>query len=351
VLFIAMRFVAGGDLRGVLDREGPLAPGRAAGFLSPVASALDAAHRAGLVHRDVKPANILVDAREDRPDHVYLTDFGVSKGAVASVSLTGTGQFLGTPEYAAPEQVQGGAVDGQADQYALACVAWKLLTGSAPFERDQGLAVLLAHLSEPPPLLGSRRPDLPAAAGEVLARALAKAPQDRYGSCRDFADALRAAAGLPSYASPRSAPAHLATEISARPVSAGPVPAGTAGGFADALPATLTTAGQIPATQPGTRAAGADGPGPQDAVTQSSPGPDTAQVAPRRTSVFPLLPHAKWAIAGVAIGIAVFLIVQPVIGIGLIAFSIAVPLLSWRALDESQRRRLREIQRRRRALP
>jgi len=101
VLFIAMRFV-GGDLRGVLEREGPLAPGRAAGFVSPVASALDAAHRAGLVHRDVKPANILVDAYQDRPDHVYLSDFGVSKGAASSVSLTGTGQFLGTPEYAAP---------------------------------------------------------------------------------------------------------------------------------------------------------------------------------------------------------------------------------------------------------
>ena len=152
-LFIAMRFVGGGDLRGILDREGALPPGRAVQFISPVASALDAAHAVGLVHRDVKPANILVDARRDRPDHVYLSDFGVSKGAVSSVSLTGAGHFLGTPDYAAPEQIQGLAVDGRADQYALACVAFQLLAGVPPFGRDQGMAVLFAHLSEPPPSL------------------------------------------------------------------------------------------------------------------------------------------------------------------------------------------------------
>jgi serine/threonine protein kinase len=107
VLFIAMRFVASGDLHGVLERDGALASARAAAFISPVASALDAAHDAGLVHRDVKPANILVDAHPGRPEHVYLSDFGVSKGAVSSVSLTGAGHFVGTPDYSAPEQIQG----------------------------------------------------------------------------------------------------------------------------------------------------------------------------------------------------------------------------------------------------
>jgi len=141
VLFIAMRFVGGGDLRRVLEHEGPLPPGRAAEFISPVASALDAAHGAGLVHRDVKPANILVDARPGRPDHVYLSDFGVSRGATSSASLTGTGQFLGTPDHSAPEQIEGRAMDGRADQYALACVAYQLLTGVVPFRRDQGMAV------------------------------------------------------------------------------------------------------------------------------------------------------------------------------------------------------------------
>jgi hypothetical protein len=206
-LFIAMRFVGGGDLRQVLDREGALSPGRAAGFISPVASALDAAHGAGLVHRDVKPANILVDTRRDRPDHVYLSDFGVSKGAISSVSLTGAGHFLGTPDYSAPEQIQGLAVDGRTDQYALACVAYQLLTGVVPFERDQGMAVLFAHMSEPPPSLGRRRPDLPAAADEVLARGLAKVPERRFGSCADFADALRDALGLGPYIFHRAAPA------------------------------------------------------------------------------------------------------------------------------------------------
>ena len=207
VLFIAMRFVSGGDLRQVLDREGALSPGRAAEFISPVASALDAAHGAGLVHRDVKPANILVDARPERPDHVYLSDFGVSKGALSSVSLTAAGQFLGTPGYSAPEQIQGQAVDGRADQYSLACVAYQLLTGTAPFERDQGMAVLLAHLSEPAPSLSSRRLDLPGAADQVLARALAKVPEKRYGSCREFGDALRDALGLVPYHSRGSASA------------------------------------------------------------------------------------------------------------------------------------------------
>jgi serine/threonine protein kinase/sugar lactone lactonase YvrE len=219
-LFIAMRFVQGGDLRRVLDGEGPLPPDWAVEFISQVASALDAAHGAGLVHRDVKPANILVDARVGRPDHVYLSDFGVSKGATSSASLTGTGQFLGTPDYSAPEQIQGRAVDGRTDQYALACVAYQLLTGEVPFERDQGMAVLLAHLSEPPPSLSSRRTDLPAAADQVLARGMAKAPEKRYASCGDFAGALREALGLAPYRLRRSAatPDHPSTMIASQPV-------------------------------------------------------------------------------------------------------------------------------------
>ena len=210
VLFIAMRYVSGGDVRGLLRRQGPLPPGRAAAIISPVASALDAAHGAGLVHRDVKPANMLIDARPGRPDHVYLSDFGLTKSRSASV-LTGTGVGLGTVAYMAPEQIQGQEVDGRADQYALGCAAFELLCGTVPFERDQDMAVIYAHLSVPPPSLSSRRPGLAPAVDEVLGRALAKAPGDRYASCGEFAEALREALGLPGYdRDPGAVPARAA---------------------------------------------------------------------------------------------------------------------------------------------
>jgi len=117
VLFLAMRYVAGGDVRTLARREGPLSPGRALAIISPVASALDAAHGAGLVHRDVKLANMLIDVRLGRPEHVYLSDFGLSKSVTSSLGLTRSGQFLGTPGYSAPEQLEGNLVDGRADQY------------------------------------------------------------------------------------------------------------------------------------------------------------------------------------------------------------------------------------------
>ncbi len=200
VLFIAMRYVPGSDVHTLVQREGPLSAGRAAAIISAVASALDAAHAAGLVHRDVKPANMLMDARAGRPDHVYLSDFGLSKPALAATGLTRTGQFLGTLDYVAPEQLGGQPVDGRTDQYALACAAFELLAGSPPFQREDALAVMYGHISQPPPLLTAERPDLPAAADQVLARALAKAPADRYATCCEFADALRESLGLPPYA-------------------------------------------------------------------------------------------------------------------------------------------------------
>jgi Protein kinase domain len=199
VLFIAMRYVPGGDARTIVHREGPMPTWRAAAIISPVASALDAAHAAGLLHRDVKPANMLVDVVRGRPDHVYLSDFGLSKAAVSSTGLTRMGEFLGTPDYVSPEQIAGQPADARADEYALACSAFELLTGAPPFRRDEAVAVMYAQLSAPPPRLTSLRADLPPAIDGVLARALAKAPADRYPSCRDFADALRVALGLQPY--------------------------------------------------------------------------------------------------------------------------------------------------------
>lgn len=219
VLFIAMRYVPGGDVRTLLRREGQLTAARTAAIISPVASALDTAHAAGLVHRDVKLANMLVDVSPGRPNHVYLSDFGLSKEAVATVGLTRTGQFLGTLAYSAPEQIEGKPVDGRTDQYALACAAFELLTGAPPFDREHATALMWAHMSEPPPPVTSRRPDLPSMADYVLAKALAKAPADRYGSCREFADALRLAVGLVPYDSGPGvivAPDQLPTEVPRR---------------------------------------------------------------------------------------------------------------------------------------
>lgn len=211
-LFIAMRYVPGGDVRTLLYREGPLPSERVAAIVSPVASALDAAHATGLVHRDVKPANMLLDTRQGRPDHVYLSDFGLSKDVGGSTTLTGTGLFLGTVDYAAPEQIGGRQVDGRADQYALGCAAFEMLCGEPPFRRDHSMAVLAAHMSQPPPQLSARRAGLPAAVDAVFARVLAKTADDRYRTCGEFSNALRDALGLGRYeAGPQAS--HSQTEL------------------------------------------------------------------------------------------------------------------------------------------
>jgi len=222
VLFIAMRYVAGGDVRALLGREGPLSVDRASAILVSVASALDAAHAAGLVHRDVKPGNMLMDVRKGRPDHVYLADFGLTKATSGAVTLTGTGKFLGTADYAAPEQIRGRRVDGRTDQYALACVAVEMLTGQTPFPLEKVMEVLTAHISEPPPPLSARRHGLPAELDAVLGRALAKSPSDRYPSCADFIAAFQRAAGVGRYLAPAAAVAsHHRTEGELADLAAG----------------------------------------------------------------------------------------------------------------------------------
>jgi serine/threonine protein kinase len=198
VLFIAMRYVGGQDVHSLLNRTGPLPPARATGIVAQVASALDAAHARGLVHRDVKPANMLLGglAEDGSEDHVYLSDFGISKTSQSTTNLTLTGQVLGTLNYLAPEQIEGRGVDGRADAYSLACAAFEMLAGEPPFRREQSLAVMWAQLSAPPPPLTSMRRDLPPAVDQVMARGLAKLPEDRYPSCRAFAAALQEACGV-----------------------------------------------------------------------------------------------------------------------------------------------------------
>lgn len=201
VLYLAMRYVPGGDARTLLAKSGRLSPERVAAIISPVASALDAAHGAGLVHRDVKPANILIDGRPGRPDHVYLADFGIAKAVSrATTALTGTGNFVGTLDYIAPEQIRAQELTGAADQYALACTAYELLTGQPPFVSTSPASLIAAHLLEPAMPPSARDAGL-VVADPVFARALAKDPAARYPACRDFADDLRSALGMAPYSS------------------------------------------------------------------------------------------------------------------------------------------------------
>ena len=192
LLYIAMAAVDGRDLKTVLAEDGPLPLRRALRIIGQVGAALDAAHGRGLVHRDVKPANILVGAE----DRAFLSDFGVVK-ELASNGSTRTGGFVGTIEYSAPEQIEGRAVDGRTDVYALACVLYECLAGEAPFHRPSEVAVLNAHLHASPPKLTRTVPDVPAAVEPVIAKALSKSPLDRYGTCGEFVGALRAAAAEP----------------------------------------------------------------------------------------------------------------------------------------------------------
>ena len=194
-LFLAMRYVEGIDLATRL-REGPLPTPVAVEILGQVAGALDVAHTRGLVHRDIKPGNVLLDRTggEEHP-HAYLTDFGLTKQAGTDSGLTRAGSFMGTPAYMAPEQVDGTEVDARADQYSLGCVSFEALTGQMPFVREKEVAVALAHLKDPVPSAVALRPELPAPVDVVLAKAMAKDREARYPTCAAFVEDLRAALG------------------------------------------------------------------------------------------------------------------------------------------------------------
>jgi serine/threonine-protein kinase len=198
LLYIAMRYVSGTDLRQMIKKRGRLQPENALFLLGQVARALDAAHRKGLVHRDVKPGNMLIERGSDEgdPDHVYLADFGITKHAMSRTGLTSTGQFLGTIDYVAPEQIRGTSVLGLADQYSLGCVLYECLTGRVPFEKDLDAAIIWAHVEETPAMPTVLRPDLPPEIDDVFGRVLSKQPGGRYRSCREFIDAARMALGI-----------------------------------------------------------------------------------------------------------------------------------------------------------
>ncbi|MGW2787664.1 serine/threonine-protein kinase [Streptomyces populi] len=195
-LYIAMRYVPGPDLGALLDRDGPLPVTSAMRIATQVASALDAAHEHRLVHGDVKPGNILLARSDvaDDPHFAYLTDFGLAKPSLDE-SIASVGQFVGTLDYVAPEQITGHPVDSSRDMYSLACVVYEALAGGPVFQREDDMALLWAHQYAPPPDLSERCPRLAPTVDSVMAKALAKDPEHRYGSCREFVAELISAAG------------------------------------------------------------------------------------------------------------------------------------------------------------
>jgi len=192
VLYITMRLIDGVDLRALLAQDGRFDAARAAQINAQVASALDAAHARGLVHRDVKPANVLRTLR-DGHEHVYLTDFGLTKSARSTAGLTESGAWVGTLDYISPEQIRGDGVDARTDVYALGCVLYHELTGCVPFESENFAAKVWAHLNESPKALREAAPGTPPTLAEVVARAMAKDPGERYSSAGEFAQAVSAA--------------------------------------------------------------------------------------------------------------------------------------------------------------
>jgi serine/threonine protein kinase len=279
------------DAAALLDRVGPLPAGYACDIIAQIASALDAAHARGLMHGDVKPANILLEASDTagevtpqragdyEPGRAYLSDFPMS-GAFPPGQSAAPGQFTGTFDYTPPEQIEGHALDGRAEEYSLACTAFELLCGTPPFGPDQGPTLMYAQLYAAPPAATARRADLPAAVDLVLATALSKNPAGRYPSCGQFAEELRAALAL----RPGEPAGPLPSPSSRQPGQ--PVPA------AEAVPA---------ATEPHPKPATGSGPRDPEAIEEPN-GPERAPSAPRHR--VPRLILAAAAVVVVAVGVA-----------------------------------------------
>jgi hypothetical protein len=308
VLYLAMRLVPGTNLRQIIDR-GPLALARVARIVSEVADAVDTAHAAGLVHRDIKPANILLSG-QDQYEHAYLADFGLTKRLGSASDLTRTGGWVGTPDYVAPEQIQGHSVDGRADIYSLGCVVYEMLTGHVAYPKDSHMAKLWAHVTDPPPLPRRDRPDLVESFDVVVAHATAKEPDERFRTASELASALRAAVG--EQEAKRQFDAGQLTEVAepvkrdtthdevlaetpragngAGPPDGGPPPAG---GFAAGTPQPAAAAAAAPSGSPVPDVAGGGG--------GASP-PPTAQ--PRGRRRWPLVAAVLLLLIGAGVAAA-----------------------------------------------
>jgi serine/threonine protein kinase len=193
-VYIVTRWIDGTELGELIRRDSPIRPTRAARFAAQIASALEVAHEKGLVHRDVKPSNVLVTSE----DHVYLTDFGLTKRAGSASGFTGAQQMLGTIDYDAPEQIEGGESDARGDVYGLACVLYETLTGTTPFAgQGGGMAKMWAHLNAEPPSVREQRPDVPEALDDAIRQGLAKRPDGRPSAAAFGAAILTAVGRMP----------------------------------------------------------------------------------------------------------------------------------------------------------
>jgi serine/threonine protein kinase len=294
LLYITMRYVDGSDLGRLLEREGRLEPARALAILGQVAGALDAAHARGLVHRDVKPANILLaEPMRGGGVHCYLCDFGLIKQVDAEQAfsaLTATDQFVGTIPYVAPEQIEGRDMDGRTDVYSLGCVLYHCLTGAVPFDGATDVEVVFAHLREPPPPVSEAVPGLPPGVDAVIARALAKAKEDRHPTCSalvaDLEDQLRPAGRRPPALADDDATRSMV--LPAARVPAAPVPP------APVQPVTDPTAPGPSAPVPSAPDPPAAAPGPS-APIRSAPAP--AAAAPSATDETTFIPRVAGPVA------------------------------------------------------
>jgi len=259
VLYIATRLVDGVDLRRRLAREGLFSVDRALAIVHQIGVALDFAHGKGLVHRDVKPANILLVAGQYGDDeHAYLIDFGITKNVEADRTLTMTGHFVGTPEYVAPEQIVNDRIDGRADQYALACVLHHCLTGSPPFQRDTTVDVLFAHMHAEPPRPSAVNATLPESVDNAIMRALSKDPKRRYETCRAFIAAARAGTGAPTPQRATAAPPPTTFVPQSQPPPGTPLPPMPEAGGEPTDPA-VSESPQSPAPPPPAAGTGSGG--------------------------------------------------------------------------------------------
>jgi serine/threonine protein kinase len=309
-LYAAMRYVTGGDGRSLLSRHGPLPLGYAWRVVAQIASALDAAHAHGLIHRDVRPANILLDS-EDAGDraaggHAYLSDFGMSQ-AFPPGQVIAPDQAAGILDYLAPEQIEGRDLDGRADQYSLACTGYELLCGTPPFGPDQGQTLMYAQIYADPPAASARRAGIPAAVDSVLATALAKDPADRYPSCGRFAAELRAALGLrpgePADPLPSSAPRGFGPRVmlraaaaASRPTASRPASNASQPGRAASQAAPTANEPRTEVTDPPTE------PGPQVPVIAGDPGgPDPGPSVRRIRTRGPVLAAGAAVVVAAAV--------------------------------------------------